>query len=130
MAVDKKLRILIVDDQDTVLQIMREILRNLGFRYVEEAKDAATALDMLKTAGDRFGLVISDWNMQPETGFQLLQSMRADPALAQVPFIMLTGEASKDRVIAARDAGVNGYIAKPFSLNSVKKSLAGVLGAF
>jgi len=130
MSVDTNIRILIVDDQDTVLAILREILRKLGFRYVDEAKDGVRALEMMRAAGDPYGLVISDWNMQPVTGMQLLESMRADPELAKTPFVMITGEASKDRVIAAMGAGVNSYIVKPFSVDVVKKRLAAVLGAF
>jgi len=130
MAVDRNLRILLVDDQNTFLEIMRAILRQLGFRYVDEARDGAKAIDALRGAVDPYGLVISDWNMQPMTGLQLLQTVRAEPALAAIPFIMVTGEASKDRVVAAAGAGVTAYLAKPVSVDSVKKRLVKVLGEF
>lgn len=130
MAVDKSLRILIVDDQDTVLELLREILRKLGLRNVDTAKDGAKALEMLRGAVDPYGLVLSDWNMRPVTGLQLLQAVRADPGLAQTPFIMITGEASKDRVVTAIDAGTTSFIVKPFSLDAVKKRLSAVLGEF
>lgn len=130
MAVDKSLRILIVDDQDTVLELLREILRKLGLRNVDTAKDGAKALEMLRGAVDPYGLVLSDWNMRPVTGLQLLQAVRADPGLAHTPFIMITGEASKDRVVTAIDAGTTSFIVKPFSLDAVKKRLVAVLGEF
>ncbi len=130
MAVDKSMRILVVDDQDTVLEILREILRKLGLRNVEVARDGAKALEMLRGAVDPYGLVLSDWNMKPVSGLQLLQAVRGDPNLAQMPFIMVTGEASKDRVVAAIDAGTTSFIVKPFSLDAVKKRLVAVLGEF
>jgi two-component system chemotaxis response regulator CheY len=128
MPVDRNLRILLADDQDTFLEIMREMLRKLGFRNVDVAKDGIKAINAMSRAADPYGLVISDWNMQPMTGLQLLQEVRADPALAPTPFIMVTGEASKDRVVAALGAGVTGYIVKPVSLDTLKKKLAGLLG--
>jgi two-component system chemotaxis response regulator CheY len=128
MALEPGLRILIVDDQDTVLEILRSILRKLGFRNIDTAKDGAQALQVLRGAIDPYGLVISDWNMQPMTGLQLLQAVRGDKDLAATPFIMITGENTKDRVVAAMQAGVSSYIMKPFSLEAVKKRLAAVLG--
>lgn len=124
------IRVLIVDDQDTVLEILRGILRKLGFRHVEMAKDGAQALDMMRSTIDPYGLVISDWNMQPMSGLQLLQAVRADKDLAPTPFIMITGENTKDRVIAAMEAGVSSYIMKPFSPDAVKKRLVSLLGEF
>jgi two-component system chemotaxis response regulator CheY len=130
MAVDKSMRILVVDDQETVLEILREILRKLGLRNIETAKDGGKALEMLRGAVDPYGLVLSDWNMKPVSGLQLLQAVRGDPSLAHTPFIMVTGEASKDRVVAAIDAGTTSFIVKPFSLDAVKKRLVAVLGEF
>jgi two-component system chemotaxis response regulator CheY len=130
MPVNKGLRILIVDDQDTVLEILREFLRAIGFRQVQEARSAREALTMMRSAPEPFGLVFSDWNMQPTTGLQLLTAVRGDPALKATPFIMITGETTKERVVAAIDAGVTGYMAKPFSLETLKKRLIGVLGEF
>jgi two-component system, chemotaxis family, chemotaxis protein CheY len=128
MSVDRTLPILLVDDQDTFLEIMKAMLRQLGFRNVVVAKDGPKAVATLTRAADPYGLVISDWNMQPMTGLQLLQTVRADPVLAATPFIMVTGEASKDRVVAALGAGVTGYIVKPISLDTLKKKLASLLG--
>jgi two-component system chemotaxis response regulator CheY len=130
MPVDRNLRILIVDDQDTFLEIMRAMLRQLGFRNVEVARNGAEAMAALRGAAGRYGLVISDWNMQPITGMQLLQAVRANPAFAALPFIMVTGEASKDRVVAAAGAGVTAYLSKPVSLDAVKRRLINVLGEF
>lgn len=136
MVVENGLHILIVDDQDTVLEILRGFLRNLGFHHVDEAKSAAEALTKLRAAlveppgGDPFGLVFSDWNMHSISGLQLLQAVRRDPSLAGTPFIMITGEASKDRVAAAVEAGVTSFIVKPFSLELVRKRMVTVLGEF
>ena len=127
MTVDADMRILIVDDQETVLEILRGMLRKLGFRNVDTANDGNQAFAKLRAA--HYGLVISDWNMQPVSGLQLLQAVRRDPALAATPFIMITAENTKDRVIAARDAGVTSYITKPFSLDAVKRRLEATVGA-
>ena len=126
MAIDKSMKVLIVDDYKTMLRIIRNLLKQIEFNNVDEASDGAEALGKLR--GGNFGLVISDWNMQPMTGLQLLQEVRADPALAKTPFIMVTGEGSKDRVVAALGAGVTGFIVKPVSLDTLKKNLAKLLG--
>jgi len=128
MPIDRNLRILLVDDQEAFLQIVRQMLRQLGFRNVDVATDGTKAMATLTGAADPYGLVVSDWNMQPMTGLQLLQAVRSEPRLAATPFIMVTGEASKDRVVAALGAGVTGYIVKPVSLDTLKKKLAGLLG--
>ncbi len=130
MVLDPSLRVLIVDDQDTVLEILRSILRKIGFRTVDTAKDGPQAMQALRAAVDPYGLVISDWNMKPMTGLQLLQAVRSDKDLAGTPFVMITGENTKDRVIAAMQAGVSSYIMKPFSPDAVKKRLVSVLGEF
>jgi two-component system chemotaxis response regulator CheY len=130
MPVDRNLRILIVDDQDSFLEIMRAMLRQLGFRNVDVAKNGAAAVVALVEATDRYGLVISDWNMQPMSGLQLLQTIRGEPDLKTIPFVMVTGEASKDRIVAAAGAGVTAYLAKPVSLDAVKKRLVKILGEF
>ncbi len=131
MVVDRDLHILIVDDQEAMLDILREFLRNLGFRRVDEAQSAAQALSKMREARlDPYGLVFSDWNMQTVSGLQLLQAVRKDPAFAKTPFIMITGEASKDRVAAAMEAGVTSFIVKPVSLEAVKKRMVSVLGEF
>jgi two-component system, chemotaxis family, chemotaxis protein CheY len=130
MPVDPRLRILIVDDQDTVLEILRSMLRKLGFRNVDTAKDGNEAFDKLRAAIFPYGLVISDWNMQPISGLELLEAVRADEKLARTPFIMITAENTPERVIAARDAGVTHYLTKPFSLDAVKRRLVAAFGEF
>lgn len=130
MAVDKGIRILVVDDQDAALELMRDFLRQLGFRYIEEANSAPKALQMVRDANGGYGLILSDWNMHSISGLQLLQAFRREPGCATTPFIMITGEASKDRIEAALKAGVTSYIAKPFSLDALKKRLVSILGEF
>lgn len=128
MAVDKGMPILIVDDYKTMLRIVRNLLAKLGFKDVDEATDGTEALSMMR--GRNYGLVISDWNMQPMTGYELLKQVRADDNLNSVPFIMVTAESKAENVIAARKAGVNNYIIKPFSAEVLKAKLKTVLGEF
>ena len=128
MAVDKEMSILIVDDYNTMLRIIKNLLRQLGFNNVEEATDGSAALEKLRSNG--FGLVISDWNMEPMTGLQLLREVRADEDLQQTPFIMITAESKTENVIAAKEAGVNNYIVKPFNAETLRAKMAAVIGAF
>ncbi|MGB6085745.1 response regulator [Parvibaculum sp.] len=128
MAVDMKMPILIVDDYKTMLRIVRNLLQKLGFSNIDEATDGADALAKLR--GRQYGLVISDWNMQPMTGFELLQKVRADASLKTLPFVMVTAESKVENVVAARNAGVNNYIIKPFSAEVLKAKLKTVLGDF
>jgi len=128
MAVDMKMPILIVDDYKTMLRIVRNLLSKLGFSDIDEATDGTDALAKLK--GRRYGLVISDWNMQPMTGYELLQKVRADDSTKSLPFVMVTAESKVENVIAARKAGVNNYIIKPFSAEVLKAKLKTVLGDF
>ena len=128
MAVDKDMSILIVDDYNTMLRIIKNLLRQLGFNNVEEATDGSAALEKLRSNG--FGLVISDWNMEPMTGLQLLREVRADEDLQQTPFIMITAESKTENVIAAKEAGVNNYIVKPFNAETLSAKMAAVIGAF
>ena len=128
MSVDKNMQVLIVDDYKTMLRIVRNLLRQLGFNNVEEATDGAAALAKARQAN--FGLIISDWNMEPMTGLQLLKEVRADDALKQVPFIMITAESKTENVIAAKEAGVNNYIVKPFNAETLKTKMGAVLGEF
>ena len=114
---DTDIGVLIVDDYKTMLRIMRNLLRQIGFRNVDEASDGGEALEKLRTG--TFGLVISDWNMAPMTGMELLQAVRADPALRRTPFIMVTAESKTENVIAAIQAGVDGYIVKPFNAGTL-----------
>lgn len=128
MAVDMKMPILIVDDYKTMLRIVRNLLNKLGFTDIDEATDGTDALSKLKSK--KYGLVISDWNMQPMTGYELLQKVRADDGLKSLPFVMVTAESKVENVIAARQAGVNNYIIKPFSAEVLKAKLKTVLGDF
>jgi two-component system chemotaxis response regulator CheY len=128
MAVDRALPILIVDDYRTMLRIIRNLLQQLRFSNIDEATDGGAALTRLREK--RYGLVISDWNMQPVTGLELLREVRADPQLADTPFIMITAESKTENVIAARDAGVSNSIVKPFNAETLRAKIASVLGEF
>ena len=128
MAVDMNMPILIVDDYKTMLRIIRNLLKQLGFNNVEEAGDGSAALRKLRDKP--FSLVISDWNMEPMTGLQLLKEVRADTQLKDLPFIMVTAESKTENVIVAKQAGVNNYIVKPFNAATLKTKLSSVLGAF
>jgi len=129
MAVDKNMRILIVDDYKTMLRIIRNLLKQLGFNNIDEAIDGSSALAMLRS-GNTYGLVISDWNMEPMTGLQLLREVRADAHLKSLPFIMVTAESKTENVIAAKEAGVSNYIVKPFNAETLKTKMSSVLGDF
>ncbi|GIX16974.1 MAG: response regulator [Alphaproteobacteria bacterium] len=128
MPVDKGIPILIVDDYKTMLRIVRNLLKQLGFNNVDEATDGAMALEKLRSK--KYGLIISDWNMEPMTGYELLKEVRADEQLKNTPFIMVTAESKTDNVIAAKKAGVNNYIVKPFNAATLKQKLQAVLGEF
>ena len=128
MAVDKNMSILIVDDYKTMLRILRNLLRQLSFNNVDEAMDGSMALQKLRQA--QFGLVISDWNMEPMTGIELLREVRADGKLMATPFIMITAESKSENVIAAKEAGVSNYIVKPFNAETLKTKMSSVLGEF
>ena len=126
--VDKNMHILIVDDYKTMLRIIRNLLKQLGFNNVDEAIDGSSALAKLRDKD--FGLVISDWNMEPMSGLQLLKEVRADVKLKEIPFIMITAESKSENVIAAKEAGVSNYIVKPFNAATLKGKLSTVLGSF
>src|SRR5277367_4232588 len=128
MPIDKSMNVLIVDDYKTMLRIIRNLLKQIEFNNVEEASDGADALTKLR--GGNFGLVISDWNMAPMTGLQLLQEVRADAKLKATPFIMVTAESKAENVVAAKLAGVNNYIIKPFNAETLKQKLVAVVGNF
>jgi two-component system chemotaxis response regulator CheY len=128
MAVDMNMPILIVDDYKTMLRIIRNLLKQLGLSNVDEAMDGGEAL--IKLRAGKFGLVISDWNMDPMTGLQLLKEVRSDERLKRTPFIMITAESKTENVIAAKQAGVNNYIVKPFNAATLKSKLASVIGQF
>jgi two-component system, chemotaxis family, chemotaxis protein CheY len=128
MSVDMNMKVLVVDDYKTMVRIIRNLLKQLDFNNVDEAADGSAALRKLRD-GD-FGLVISDWNMEPMTGIQLLKEVRADEKLKDLPFIMVTAESKTENVVAAKEAGVNNYIVKPFNAATLKSKLVGVLGDF
>ena len=125
MALDKRTPILVVDDYKTMVRIVRNLLNQLGFEDVDEANDGASALAKLRAR--RFGLVISNWAMEPMNGLELLQQVRADPELRTLPFIMITAENRKDRVAKAEQAGANGYIVKPFTAETLNDRIARVM---
>jgi two-component system chemotaxis response regulator CheY len=128
MAADKSMSILIVDDYKTMLRIIRNLLNQLDFNNVDEATDGDAALTKLRSG--KFGLVISDWNMEPMTGLQLLREVRADDKLKETPFIMVTAESKTENVVAAKEAGVNNYIVKPFNAETLRSKLVSVIGEF
>ena len=129
MAVEKEMNILIVDDYKTMLRIVTNLLRQLGFNNVSEATDGAAALTKLRE-DTKFGLIISDWNMEPMTGLQLLKEVRSDDSLKHTPFIMITAESKTENVIAAKEAGVNNYIVKPFNAETLRGKMSAVIGEF
>ncbi len=128
MAVDMNMNVLVVDDYKTMLRILRNLLSQLSFTNIDEATDGSMALQKLRQAD--FGLVISDWNMEPMTGIQLLREVRADDKLKHIPFIMITAESKSENVISAKEAGVSNYIVKPFNAETLKSKLVSVLGDF
>ena len=127
MAFDTSMPILVVDDYNTMVRIIRNLLRQLGFSDVDDAADGSAAL--AKMNGKKYGLVISDWNMEPMTGYELLKQVRANPQMASTPFIMITAESKTENVVAAKQAGVNNYIVKPFNAETLKNKIEAVFTA-
>ncbi|QIK39269.1 chemotaxis protein CheY [Caldichromatium japonicum] len=115
------MKILVVDDFSTMRRIIKNLLRELGFNNVSEADDGSTALPMLKSGG--FDFLITDWNMPNMEGIALLKAVRADPMLKSLPVLMVTAEAKRDQIIEAAQAGVNGYIVKPFTAETLKEKI-------
>jgi len=124
MAFDLSMPILVVDDYNTMIRIIRNLLKQIGFENVDDASDGSAAL--VKMQGKKYGLVISDWNMEPMTGYDLLKEVRASPQLSQTPFIMITAESKTENVIAAKKAGVSNYIVKPFNAVTLKTKMEAV----
>jgi two-component system chemotaxis response regulator CheY len=124
MPLDPKMPVLVVDDYGTMVRIIRNLLRQLGFSDIDDAADGAAALEKMNNR--RYGLVISDWNMEPMTGYDLLRNVRANPALETIPFIMVTAESKTENVIAAKKSGVNNYIVKPFNAQTLKSKIEAV----
>ncbi|MDR3485276.1 MAG: response regulator [Bradyrhizobium sp.] len=123
----KDMRVFIVDDYTTMLRIMRNLLRQLDINSVEEATNGETAYHMLQKSPP--DLIISDWNMAPVTGLDLLRKVRADSKLRHIPFIMVTAESKTENVIAAKQAGVSNYIVKPFNAETLRAKIASVCPA-
>ncbi len=128
MAVDLNMKVLVVDDYKTMVRIIRNLLKQLNFNNVDEASDGSAALRKLREGN--FGLVVSDWNMEPMTGLQLLKEVRSDNTLKDLPFIMVTAESKTENVIAAKQAGVSNYIVKPFNAATLKSKRSSVFGEF
>ena len=124
MAVDMSMPILVVDYYNTMIRIIRNLLKQLGFEDIDDACDGSAALNKMREK--KYALVISDWNMEPMTGYELLKEVRADPSLAKTPFIMVTAESKTENVIAAKKAGVSNYIVKPFNAQTLKTKIEAV----
>ena len=124
MTADFAMPILVVDDYQTMVRIIRNLLKQIGYENVDEAADGEAALRKIKEKS--YGLIISDWNMEPMTGFQLLQKVRETRGSANTPFIMVTAESKTDNVVAARRAGVSHYIVKPFNAATLKAKIDAV----
>ena len=121
------LNFLVVDDFSTMRRIVKNLLHDLGYPNVTEADDGKTALPMLQAGG--FDFLISDWNMPGMSGLDLIKAVRSDAKLAKLPVLMLTAEAKREQIIEAAQAGVNGYVIKPFTAETLKEKLDKILGA-
>ncbi|MEM5530534.1 chemotaxis response regulator CheY [Gammaproteobacteria bacterium AS21] len=117
----KDIKILVVDDFSTMRRIIKNLLRDLGFQNITEADDGKTALPILKQGGIDF--LVTDWNMPEMTGIELIAEVRKDPNLAHIPILMVTAEAKREQIIAAAQAGVNGYVVKPFTATVLKEKI-------
>jgi two-component system chemotaxis response regulator CheY len=124
MAVDLSIPVLVVDDYNTMVRIIRNLLKQLGFVHIDDASDGSAALNKMRER--KYGLVISDWNMEPMTGYDLLQEVRGDPDLSSTPFIMVTAESKTENVVAAKRAGVSNYIVKPFNAQTLRSKIEAV----
>ncbi|HEX7115025.1 MAG TPA: chemotaxis response regulator CheY [Steroidobacter sp.] len=121
----KDMRFLVVDDFSTMRRIIKNLLHDLGYANVTEADDGQTALPMLQTGN--FDFLVTDWNMPGMPGLDLLKAVRADPKLAKLPVLMLTAEAKREQIIEAAQAGVNGYVIKPFTAVTLKEKIDKIL---
>ena len=128
MAVSMDMRILVVDDYQTMLKIVSNLLKQVGFKHIDTASDGTEAYRKIRQ--HNYGLVISDWNMEPMSGLDLLRKVRADERVSKLPFIMVTAESKTENVVVAKQSGVNNYIVKPFTAQVLKQKLVSVLGAF
>ncbi|MCP4391480.1 MAG: chemotaxis protein CheY [Gammaproteobacteria bacterium] len=118
---DKEMKILIVDDFSTMRRIIKNLLRDLGFNNTSEADDGQTALPMLKSG--KFDFLVTDWNMPGMDGLTLLKTVRSDEELCEMPVLMVTAEAKRDQIVVAAEAGVNGYVVKPFTAATLKEKI-------
>jgi len=123
---DLNMKVLIVDDFATMRRILRNILKQIGFTDITEADDGSTALKELKK--EKYDLILSDWNMPEMAGIDLLNAIRADDELKAIPFVMITAEAQKDNIVGAVKAGVNSYVVKPFTAETINEKLKKVFG--
>jgi two-component system chemotaxis response regulator CheY len=121
VVLDKNMKILVVDDFSTMRRIIKNLLKDLGFANIQEADDGSTALPMLQQSD--FDFVVTDWNMPGMQGIDLLRAIRADANLKHIPVLMVTAEAKKEQIVAAAQAGVNGYVIKPFTAATLKEKL-------
>lgn len=128
MAINKSMPILIVDDYKTMLRIVHGLLNQLGFMNIDEATDGSMAWEMVKRK--QYGLIVSDWNMEPMSGFEFLKLVRNNEATRTLPFIMVTAESKTENIIAAKQAGVSNYVVKPFNAQTLKGKLEAVFGTF
>lgn len=127
MPTDFSMPILVVDDYQTMVRIIRNLLKQIGFENVDDAPNGEVALQKIRQKP--YSLIISDWNMEPMTGYQLLQRVREDESCGDIPFIMVTAESKTDNVVAARRAGVNHYIVKPFNAATLKSKIDAVFAS-
>jgi two-component system chemotaxis response regulator CheY len=118
---DKNMKILVVDDFSTMRRIVKNLLSDLGFKNIEEADDGNTALPKLKSGN--FDFLVTDWNMPGMTGIDLLKAVRADAQLASLPVLMVTAESKREQIIEAAQAGVNGYVVKPFTAGTLEEKI-------
>lgn len=126
MSIDLSMPVLVVDDYKTMVRIIRNLLKQLGFSDIDDAADGTEALGKMHQRS--YGLIISDWNMEPMTGYELLKEIRTHENFSRTPFIMVTAESKTENVIAAKKAGVNNYIVKPFNAATLKSKIDAVFG--
>jgi two-component system chemotaxis response regulator CheY len=127
MSLDLTMRILVVEDNRTMGKIVRNLLALVGFKHIDNVFDGNSALRLLRE--NEYGLVVSDWNMQPMTGHALLKEIRADPTLKSIPFLMVTAESKVGNIVAAKEEGASGYIVKPFTGETLKQKIAAVFAS-
>ncbi|WP_333793648.1 response regulator [Hyphomicrobium sp.] len=123
----KDLELLIVEDRQVMLKILRRLLFQLGYVRVDEAVNGLAALERI--AGKRYDLILSDWNMDAMSGIELLKAVRAKPETQSTPFVLVTAEAKRENILTARAAGASGYLVKPFKLDVLERTIESVLAA-